>query len=223
MQPSEPQLWQLWQLWEAVPGRNGRWARRSRQPESGPIPEPEPVEAPALSGATVRGSCAVCSEADQPAAPLSCCGRRVCFGCARRWAAMQVLELGASELHCTVCARTLGDSELPALLSAKALIQVRSRAVEQASLGSEAAAAPPSAEALGLSAQQLARIGVKRCPACGTGMQRDVETCHKMICRTCRAKFCFRCLARLEYFNCGCSGSEHRFVDPVDGRIIAHQ
>merc|ERR1712151_292115 len=153
-------------------------------------------------------------------APLSCCSQQVCASCARRWATLQASEQGANELTCPSCTRTLCDNELLALLDPLVLRLVRMRRCEVMHV---AGRVQPSEEDLGLRSGQLAKLGAKRCPACGTGMQKDVETCHKMICRTCRAKFCFRCLARLEYFNCGCTAAEHRFVYPIDGRTVAHQ
>merc|ERR1712130_934357 len=81
--------------------------------------------------ATLKGACAICFDVGLPAAPLSCCGSKICSTCARRWADMQVVGLGASELHCTICARALGDDELPALLDGSTLRIVRSRVRER--------------------------------------------------------------------------------------------
>lgn len=190
---------------QSAPVSGGRWSRRAR------LTDPASAERPLMT-------CAICSEA--AASPTTCCRRPVCTSCARHWAAAQVLEDGAIDLRCAACSRVLSDHELPELLDATALRILRARLRDREQ---SAGQTPPQALELEVPAQQLARLGIKRCPSCGTGMQKETESCHKMICRTCRARFCFRCLARLEYFNCGCSGSDHRFVDPVDGRIVAHQ
>eukprot|EP00928_Gymnodinium_smaydae_P031332 TRINITY_DN23029_c0_g1_i1.p1 TRINITY_DN23029_c0_g1~~TRINITY_DN23029_c0_g1_i1.p1 ORF type:complete len:1013 (-),score=80.87 TRINITY_DN23029_c0_g1_i1:257-3232(-) len=180
----------------------GRWARRARSTQA-------------------LVNCVVCTEMERDASPVQCCRHQLCYSCACQWAHLQLFDQGELEVSCPVCGTQLDDTTLAQLLNASdfAAVQARRQEREAAILKRQ----PPTEEALGLSPGALVSLGVKRCPACGSGTQRESETCHKMICRTCRAKFCFRCLSRLEYFNCGCTGSEHRFVDPVDGSIVAHQ
>lgn len=77
----------------------------------------------------------------------------------------------------------------------------------------------------------MAEVGAKQCPKCQsvvTKQQLESQAtqsveCHKMICRSCRCKFCFGCLAILtENFNCGCTPDNHGFVDPDTGRFVRH-
>merc|ERR1712216_295449 len=153
--------------------------------------------------------------------PLSCCGADVCEACLSRWIQTEVLDNGATstEVRCPSCSKFL-DSQLLSGLLEDALLQLTH---DRMSEREERLQRRPLTDAdLGLDPSVLEYFNVKRCPACGAGVQKESETCHKMICRTCRAKFCFRCLHRLEYFNCGCTGAEHRFIDPVNGEIVAH-
>jgi hypothetical protein len=47
--------------------------------------------------------------------------------------------------------------------------------------------------------------------------------CHKMVCRSCNTRFCFKCLTVLTAkFSCGCSIDRHGFIDPVTGKIVKH-
>lgn len=47
--------------------------------------------------------------------------------------------------------------------------------------------------------------------------------CHKMLCRNCGTRFCFKCLAVLtDKFACGCTHKKHGFVDPDTGEYVAH-
>lgn len=74
-------------------------------------------------------------------------------------------------------------------------------------------------------------VGAKQCPNCqavvtkqnlrSQGNQR-VE-CHKMICRACKTRFCFGCLAVLtEQTSCGCTADGHGFIDPDTGAFVQH-
>lgn len=184
----------------------GRWARRNNGPTADVQLE-------------VETCCRICSEQIAIAAPLACCKKQVCLSCAKTWAEVQVRELAAVELLCPLCEAALPSEAAPKLLAGKELATFVARARDFKARKRE----PPSEEQLGLIAGYLVKSGIKRCPGCGTGMQKESETCFKMMCRVCRAKFCFRCLARLEYFSCGCTGDEHAFVDPIDGSIIRHQ
>ncbi|CAJ1344140.1 unnamed protein product [Effrenium voratum] len=186
-----------------------RWARRNMRAQVAVAEVAEVTEATEVAAER----CAVCIEPVVARAPVSCCAQ-LCRSCAQLWAEEQESQgLAAHEISCPLCSQRVPDSALPELLSAAALGRARAR------LNRASVPAVPDT----LPSRTLARLGLKKCPGCGEGLQKESETCHKMICRSCRARFCFRCLARLEYFNCGCSGAEHRFVDPLDGRILTHQ
>ena len=186
---------------EDISGR--RWARREKR----------------------QNLCAICVENVPSAETLPCCGK-ACESCARHWAVEQESQgFALDEISCPFCARSLASvntSLLATFLGKDALdrsqqrVQLREAHLEKG---------PSSLSKLSpiLSSRILIRLGLKQCPGCGEGMQKESETCHKMICRSCRARFCFRCLARLEYFNCGCTGAEHNFVDPLDGSTRSHQ
>merc|ERR1719478_201941 len=49
------------------------------------------------------------------------------------------------------------------------------------------------------------------------------KECHKMMCRNCNTRFCFKCLKILtDTFTCGCSIDLHGFVDPRTGKRLEH-
>lgn len=69
----------------------------------------------------------------------------------------------------------------------------------------------------------MRRTGTKQCPQCKAGVSKEDlksqgtqrKECHKMICRSCETKFCFKCLAILtDTYNCGCSNVAHGFFNP---------
>lgn len=73
--------------------------------------------------------------------------------------------------------------------------------------------------------------GSKQCPSCSMAVTKDDLTnqstqaseCHKMLCRNCGTRFCFKCLAILsESYSCGCTKDEHGFVDPHTGKFVRH-
>eukprot|EP00931_Biecheleriopsis_adriatica_P066110 TRINITY_DN40522_c0_g1_i1.p1 TRINITY_DN40522_c0_g1~~TRINITY_DN40522_c0_g1_i1.p1 ORF type:complete len:762 (-),score=194.28 TRINITY_DN40522_c0_g1_i1:74-2359(-) len=77
----------------------------------------------------------------------------------------------------------------------------------------------------------MAETGSKRCPTCRavvTKQNLDKQNsqyaeCHKMLCRNCDTKFCFKCLAVLtEKYSCGCTRAEHGFINPKTGRRLNH-
>lgn len=188
-----------------VSGR--RWARRKQAPRE----------------------CAVCLETMTET--LSCCDK-TCASCARHWAAEQESQgLALDEISCPFCGKALDSldgSWLATFLGKDALDRLQQRMqLRETQLRKlndpDTRLTPLPPESSVLPSRILMRLGLKQCPGCGEGMQKESETCHKMICRSCRARFCFRCLARLEYFNCGCTGAEHNFVDPLDGSIRSHQ
>jgi len=75
------------------------------------------------------------------------------------------------------------------------------------------------------------QTGTRQCPKCQIAttkenLERQKEQrseCHKMLCRNCGTKFCFKCLSILtDTYTCGCSKNKHGFVDPNTGEIIEH-
>eukprot|EP00928_Gymnodinium_smaydae_P020592 TRINITY_DN1795_c0_g1_i1.p1 TRINITY_DN1795_c0_g1~~TRINITY_DN1795_c0_g1_i1.p1 ORF type:complete len:1586 (-),score=330.44 TRINITY_DN1795_c0_g1_i1:114-4304(-) len=79
--------------------------------------------------------------------------------------------------------------------------------------------------------QWMAETGTKRCPTCSAPVSKQNLTkqstqsaeCHKMMCRSCNTKFCFKCLSVLtENVTCGCSIDAHGFVDPRTGERVEH-
>lgn len=77
----------------------------------------------------------------------------------------------------------------------------------------------------------MEQTGSRQCPSCRMAVSKqDLENqdtqrieCHKMICRNCGAKFCFRCLAALDSVRCRCTGANHGFIDPRTGGFVKHQ
>lgn len=79
--------------------------------------------------------------------------------------------------------------------------------------------------------QWMKETGSKQCPACQMVVTKEnlekqstqhVE-CHKMQCRGCNTKFCFRCLAVLSAtYTCGCSLDAHGFFDPHTRKRVEH-
>merc|ERR1712066_1111993 len=77
----------------------------------------------------------------------------------------------------------------------------------------------------------IEQTGSKQCPTCPmvitkenlNGQANQYKECHKMLCRNCNTRFCFKCLAVLtEKFTCGCSINLHGFVDPNTGKRLTH-
>jgi len=73
--------------------------------------------------------------------------------------------------------------------------------------------------------------GSKQCPSCSMAVTKDdlknqstqASECHKMLCRNCGTRFCFKCLAILtKSYSCGCTKDEHGFVDPHTGKFVLH-
>merc|ERR1719324_2250848 len=73
--------------------------------------------------------------------------------------------------------------------------------------------------------------GTRQCPKCQMATTKenlDKQTeqrseCHKMQCRNCGTRFCFKCLAVLtDTYTCGCTKDKHGFVDPRTGKYVAH-
>lgn len=77
----------------------------------------------------------------------------------------------------------------------------------------------------------MEETGAKQCPGCKMAVTKlDINQqatqkaeCHKMLCRNCNTRFCFKCLAVLtDEYTCGCTKDKHGFVDPDTGKYIAH-
>ncbi|CAE7769394.1 unnamed protein product [Symbiodinium necroappetens] len=79
--------------------------------------------------------------------------------------------------------------------------------------------------------QWMEKTGSKQCPTCRMAVTKQnldkqktqYSECHKMSCRNCGTKFCFKCLAILtDTYTCGCTIDAHGFIDPVTGKIVKH-
>jgi hypothetical protein len=75
------------------------------------------------------------------------------------------------------------------------------------------------------------KTGTKQCPTCKMAITKQnldkqhsqYQECHKMMCRNCNTKFCFKCEKVLtDNFNCGCSIEAHGFVNPFSGKRMEH-
>lgn len=79
--------------------------------------------------------------------------------------------------------------------------------------------------------QWIRETGTKQCPTCKMAVSKQnlenqatqYSECHKMLCRSCGTKFCFKCLAILsDTYTCGCTRVDHGFVDPKTGKRVEH-
>ncbi|CAJ1452202.1 unnamed protein product, partial [Effrenium voratum] len=79
--------------------------------------------------------------------------------------------------------------------------------------------------------QWMEETGTKQCPRCRMAVTKQnldrqrtqYSECHKMSCRNCSTRFCFKCLAILtDSYTCGCTIDAHGFIDPVSGKIVKH-
>jgi hypothetical protein len=77
----------------------------------------------------------------------------------------------------------------------------------------------------------MLKTGTQQCPQCKMAISKEnlqsqttqYKECHKMMCRNCNTRFCFKCLRILtDNVSCGCSIDAHGFVDPRTGKRIAH-
>lgn len=77
----------------------------------------------------------------------------------------------------------------------------------------------------------MEETGTKQCPTCRMAVSKQNlekqgtqrSECHKMMCRNCNTKFCFKCLAVLTAtYSCGCTIDDHGFVNPKSGRRTSH-
>lgn len=79
--------------------------------------------------------------------------------------------------------------------------------------------------------QWMQETGTMKCPTCSIAISKQnlqsqstqYQECHKMMCRNCKTKFCFKCGKVLtESFTCRCSIDAHGFVDPTTGKRVQH-
>jgi len=79
--------------------------------------------------------------------------------------------------------------------------------------------------------QWMKETGSKQCPTCSMVVTKEnldkqatqYSECHKMMCRNCDTKFCFKCLAVLtSTFTCKCTRQDHGFIDPKTGKRVVH-
>lgn len=77
----------------------------------------------------------------------------------------------------------------------------------------------------------IKETGTKQCPTCRMAVSKQklesqrtqYSECHKMLCRNCSTRFCFKCLAVLtDSYTCGCSIDAHGFVNPHTGKRLTH-
>eukprot|EP00747_Dinoflagellata_sp_TGD_P102759 gnl/TRDRNA2_/TRDRNA2_168762_c0_seq1.p1 gnl/TRDRNA2_/TRDRNA2_168762_c0~~gnl/TRDRNA2_/TRDRNA2_168762_c0_seq1.p1 ORF type:complete len:410 (+),score=58.90 gnl/TRDRNA2_/TRDRNA2_168762_c0_seq1:60-1232(+) len=77
----------------------------------------------------------------------------------------------------------------------------------------------------------MRQTGTRQCPKCKFAISKENlnsqstqrSECHKMICRNCGTRFCFKCLAVLtDKFTCGCTGDGHGFINPRTGKFVQH-
>uniref|UniRef100_A0A7S2MEC5 RBR-type E3 ubiquitin transferase n=1 Tax=Alexandrium andersonii TaxID=327968 RepID=A0A7S2MEC5_9DINO len=77
----------------------------------------------------------------------------------------------------------------------------------------------------------MEETGTKQCPTCRMAVtKQNLEKqatqrseCHKMFCRNCNTKFCFKCLAVLtDQYTCRCTIDAHGFINPHTGRRLNH-
>lgn len=77
----------------------------------------------------------------------------------------------------------------------------------------------------------IEETGSKQCPTCRIVVTKQnlekqntqYAECHKMQCRNCDTKFCFKCLTILSAkVTCGCTRAEHGFINPKTGRRVNH-
>mmetsp|Transcript_14631 Transcript_14631/g.41919 ORF Transcript_14631/g.41919 Transcript_14631/m.41919 type:complete len:530 (-) Transcript_14631:246-1835(-) len=79
--------------------------------------------------------------------------------------------------------------------------------------------------------QWIKETGTRQCPTCRMGVTKENlrnqhtqrSECHKMLCRNCNTRFCFKCLKVLtDTFTCKCTIDAHGFINPHTGRRLNH-
>jgi len=77
----------------------------------------------------------------------------------------------------------------------------------------------------------MEETGTKQCPKCQCPVTKQnlekqgtqYAECHKMMCRLCSTRFCFKCCAILtDDYTCGCSIDLHGFVNAFTGKRVNH-
>jgi hypothetical protein len=78
----------------------------------------------------------------------------------------------------------------------------------------------------------MEETGTRQCPTCNMAVTKEKlegqteqrAECHKMFCRNCATKFCFKCLAihNTDTYVCKCTKNKHGFIDPFTREIIPH-
>lgn len=77
----------------------------------------------------------------------------------------------------------------------------------------------------------IEETGTKQCPTCRVAITKQnlssqstqYAECHKMMCRCCNTKFCFKCLTILtDTVSCNCTRKEHGFINPHTGKRVVH-
>jgi len=77
--------------------------------------------------------------------------------------------------------------------------------------------------------QWMAETGTKQCPKCRIPVSKENldkqdsqrSECHKMWCRNCGTRFCFKCLLILTRTRtCKCTKAMHRFINPHTGKLV---
>lgn len=107
------------------------------------------------------------------------------------------------------------------------------RASRQGRAGRGSGAAPEQQDddSESLLQKWMKKTGSKQCPRCKMGVTKEdlvrqrsqKAECHKMICRNCSTRFCFKCLTVLtSSSSCGCTPDEHGFINPRTGRYVQH-
>ena len=159
--------------------------------------------------------CSICFCTDVEI-PVLCC-KAICLQCVTchgqaRW------EMGFCDVSCPTCSNPVPEEKLMPVLPDELFQKLRTKRAERAAAISQGQAmaedllAQAESES-GLSSWML-ETGAQQCPQCRAVLTKKTlsdqatqkKECHKMLCRLCGCKFCFKCLAVLTpSFNCGCS------------------
>merc|ERR1719510_2234662 len=169
---------------------------------------------------------AVSCDANLKACPTPGCPMRV------------ALEDGASaRLSCPLCKKTscvrCGAQPWHRSMSCEEYAKKPRPPTKSTGRGRGAAAAAKAAQSNEEALHKwMAETGTRQCPTCGMAVskqnlgqqQTQRSECHKMMCRNCNCRFCFKCLAILTAsFSCGCTSELHGFINPKSGRRISQR
>eukprot|EP00928_Gymnodinium_smaydae_P080404 TRINITY_DN64102_c0_g1_i1.p1 TRINITY_DN64102_c0_g1~~TRINITY_DN64102_c0_g1_i1.p1 ORF type:complete len:551 (-),score=110.28 TRINITY_DN64102_c0_g1_i1:227-1792(-) len=164
---------------------------------------------------------AVSAAVDLAACPTPNCPMRValedgelprlkCTHCKRE----SCLRCGAQPYHRGMTCEEYAEKKLAAKGSKKQQQQERERLEDERQLN-----------------EWMKETGTKQCPTCRMAVSKQnlqlqstqYSECHKMVCRNCNTKFCFKCLLVLsDTVSCKCTRAEHGFVDPRTGKRLEH-